>query len=149
MITLLPLKKLLASGLVVCLVVSCDSRARPNLDALLGSNAHHDGDDPEIKEVPKFPLTGDLARAALVDLLRANPRAFQRELDPQEALGQPVKDGRAGHIRAGRFSIDLNERSYAIVVRYGCIFDYRGTFEFKGGRWVASKPHWVSAALVK
>jgi hypothetical protein len=134
------LRKLIATGLAVCLVIFCASRVRPNLGAL---------PTRQQPAVPKSPLTGEQARAALVDLLRNDLTAFQRQLDPDELAKQPVTGNARDRYRVGQFSIDVSAATYQVIIQYGCIFDYRGTFTFERGRWVASKPRWVSAALVK
>ena len=95
-------------------------------------------------------LTAEDARNALIDLLRRNPTAFQRELDPNELARQPLIELRPGTYQLDGFLIQLPAAIYQITIRYGeCIFEYEGDFHFEVGRWVASQPHWTSAAYVK
>jgi hypothetical protein len=147
------LKRLVAVGLLVCVIASCDSGARPDLARLTaapqGKNAAAKTNAVRRREVARSPLTAEEAKAALVELLRRNRTAFQRELDPADLAKEPVTASGSGNYRCGRFTLRVNEASYEAFIQYGCIFHYKGTFDFEGGRWVASQPSWDSAALVK
>lgn len=126
--SLLSVKVLIAAGLVVCLGVACDSSAPGK---------------------PKLALTASHAKDALVELLRKDPRAFQRQLDPNDLAKQPLTGGEAGQYRCGEFQISVPAANYKITIFYGCIFEYAGTFEIEGGRWVAAQPRWTSTGLVR
>jgi hypothetical protein len=97
---------------------------------------------------PARALTAAEAKAALVQLLRESPTAFQREFNSDELEQKPLI-GQDGQYACGDFRISVPDATYEITVRYGCIFEYEGKFLWNGRRWFASKPHWTSAALVK
>jgi hypothetical protein len=142
-----------AIGPLVCLVAVCDSDLRPDLAkptaASQGKNAAAKTSAAPRTEVARSPLTAEAAKAALVELLRRDRKAFQRELDPADLANEPVTASGSGNYRCGRFTLRVSEASYEAFIQYGCVFHYKGTFEFNGGRWVASQPSWDSAALVK
>jgi hypothetical protein len=94
-------------------------------------------------------LTAEEAKSALVELLRESPTAFQRTLDWDDLARQPLIGRRLGRYTCGDFRISLPEARYQITVSYGCVFEYEGTFHLQEGRWMASQPHWTSAALTK
>lgn len=128
------MKTRLAVGATICsaLLVSCDSGC------------------PQSQPVPpQRVLTAEDARGALVELLRGNPTAFQRRFDADDLAKQPLTSEAPGSYLCGGFRIEVAAARYQITVRYGCVFEYEGTFDLQNGRWVASKPHWTSAALVK
>jgi hypothetical protein len=123
--------KLLATGLVVCLITLSFFLYRHSV-------AHS-----------TRGLTAEEARRAMVELLRMDPIAFQREFDSAELAEQPLIGHSAGKCTCGDFRISLPDATYKITVVYGCAFQYEGTFQFQGGRWIASRPNWTSAALIK
>jgi hypothetical protein len=52
----------------------------------------------------------------------------------------------------GAFSFNPSKAIYTFVVRprpdaRACVFEYKGSFVKKGGRWVATPPELVSTAL--
>jgi hypothetical protein len=127
--------RFIPGALAVCLlfVDSCDSG----------------GLQPQGALQPQRGLTAAEAKGALVELLRRDPTAFQRKFNPDDLAKQPVTSQVAGSYRCGEFSIHLTEARYQITVQYGCIFEYHGSFQFRGGRWLASQPYWTSTGLVR
>ena len=126
-----PLMKLVATGLFACLVISAVIVCSP--EVVQGRRG----------------LSAEEARNALIELLQKDPTAFQRKLDWRELAKQPLAGVGAGRYTCGAFRISLPDATYQITVRYGCAFEYAGTFRFEDDRWIASKPQWTSAALVK
>jgi hypothetical protein len=123
--------RLFATGLFVCLAV---------LAVILFS--------PGVVH-PTSGLTTEEAKAALVELLRRAPTAFERKLKWDDLAKQPVITRGPGRHSCGDFRISLPDAKYQITVTHGCVFEYEGTFQFRGKRWTASQPHWTSAGLIK
>jgi hypothetical protein len=94
-------------------------------------------------------LTAEEARRASVELLRKDPTAFQRKFDSDDLAKPPLIGHRPGKYTCADFRISLPDAIYQITVTYGCIFEYEGTFQFQQRQWIASQPHWTSAALVR
>lgn len=107
------------------------------------------------------PLTPELARQALLDMLRTtkttSPIVSDDPLVPAEILAKMAKmelhDGKDGSYYWSMFSIQPAKASYDMRIGpsnpevKACTFFYQGTFQWVNGRWEASAPKLESSAL--
>jgi hypothetical protein len=101
-------------------------------------------------------LTPERAKAALLEMMRSKPGQdliwFQGDV-PDEMGKMTIEDEGGGwYAWTGAFRFNPSAGVYALVVRprpdaRACLFEYKGSFVRKEGRWSATLPEWVSAAL--
>jgi hypothetical protein len=92
---------------------------------------------------PKKPqLTAEQAKDALLRFIRANPKAFIGEPNPDKLAEIPLEaQGETGY-SLGAFEFDLAQPSYfaALCVEGPEPYFYSGAFTQHDGRWTATAP---------
>lgn len=93
-------------------------------------------------------LTGEQAKAAIIDLLRSTDLPYMRGFPLDQFANKAVKNHSDGRASWADFDFDLKAKKYSYWVQRGepntkahFAAEYEGEFEFKEGKWVASKPH--------
>lgn len=97
------------------------------------------GGEPVKDQAPlqEQELTPELARAALVEFVRRDPKAFEGIFDPKVASAEETEK------RLGWFTISVTRKSFGLNLTPrpeslpACTIDYRGKFTFRDGRWQA------------
>src|SRR5262245_35746818 len=114
-------------GLVVCVSGGA---------LLVGCRAAHESTTPE--------LTGDQAKAAMIDLLRSTNLDYMRGFPLDEFASKAVENHADGSASWADFHFDLKARKYSYTVERGepntkahFAAEYEGAFEFIDGKWVA------------
>lgn len=89
-------------------------------------------------------LTGEVARDALLDLIRNQPDLFVGSPDPDRLAKIAIKDQRDGAYHWGLFVIDPAARTYSADLNTsgpGEAYFYNGKFELRWRQWTASRPN--------
>lgn len=97
---------------------------------------------PEIDDSPP-QLTAEMARDALLDLIRNQPDLFAGNPDPDRLTKISLEAQRDGTFHWGRFVIDPGSRTYSADLNTsgpGEAYFYNGKFELRWRQWTASKP---------
>jgi hypothetical protein len=98
-------------------------------------------------------LTGDQAKAALIDLLRSTDLDSMHGFPLDQFANQSVESHPDGSASWADFRFELKARKYSYTVERGerntkshFAAEYEGAFEFIQGKWVASKPrvNWIT-----
>src|SRR5580765_7743937 len=102
----------------------------------------NDPDPPP--QAPPPELTAEIARAALIDLIRSPESGPLSDFPLNDYIGRGV-DGSGDSLSWGPFALDIKEREYKYTVAFGepprvCTWHYSGKFELQEGRWVALPP---------
>jgi hypothetical protein len=82
-------------------------------------------------------LTPDRAKAVLLDLFRAEPRAFMEVPDPAQFAEEKIEKVGDNVYRIGPADVDLGRETFHVAFRRGCVFQFEGQFKRRGGHWVA------------
>lgn len=90
-------------------------------------------------------LTPESARAALVELVRNDPKTFEVKVDPDDLLATQLEDTGTGKYKLGWIGIDIQGHTYSGTLSpanpdAACTIDYAGAFTFENGHWIARKP---------
>jgi hypothetical protein len=102
------------------------------------------------------PLTPERAKEALLAMMRSQPGKdlgwFKGDIPDQMGAMTIEEEGNRWYAWTGAFRFNPSERVYTFVVRprpdaWACAFEYKGSFVSKDGRWSATPPELVSAAL--
>ena len=93
-------------------------------------------------------LTPEVARAALIEMVRSDSRKDLKDFPLEKYLDSPAEKPPYGEWHWGFFDFDLQSKKYDYCVSRGrCDFNYEGTFELRGGRWLATPPQCTSIAM--
>jgi hypothetical protein len=103
-------------------------------------------------------LTPERAKDALMEMIRSkegkNLGWFEGDV-PEEMAKFNIKEYKDGwYAWTGAFLFHPSKAIYTFVVRprpyaRACVFEYKGSFVIKDGRWAATPPELVSTALQK
>jgi hypothetical protein len=106
--------------------------------------------------VQEETLTPERAKEALLDMVRSKPGKelgwFQGDI-PHEMAKMKIEEEEDGwYAWTGAFRFNTSKAIYTFVVRpqpgaRACVFEYKGSFVNKDGRWAATPPELVSTAL--
>ena len=106
--------------------------------------------------VQEETLTPERAKEALLDMVRSKPGKelgwFQGDI-PHEMAKMKIEEEEDGwYAWTGAFRFNTSKAIYTFVVRpqpgaRACVFEYKGSFVNKEGRWSATPPELVSTAL--
>jgi hypothetical protein len=99
---------------------------------------------PELA-APEF--TAEQAKAAMIDLLSSTEFDYMHGFPLDKFASEPVKIHPDGRASWANFYFDLKARKYSYHIERGepntkghFAAEYEGSFEFKQGKWVGSKP---------
>jgi hypothetical protein len=101
-------------------------------------------------------LTPERAKAALLEMMRSKPGQDLGWFDgdiPDEMAKMTIEDEENGwYAWTAGFRFNPSKAIYTLVVRprpgaRACVFEYKGSFVNKEGRWSATPPELVSTAL--
>jgi hypothetical protein len=101
-------------------------------------------------------LTPDLARQALLEMVRSKPGQFQVFGDDKTLAEiskmETVKEENGWYAWTGAFRFNPSEARYVLTIGPGpgvraCVFESEGTFVSKDNRWVAMPPTAERSAL--
>lgn len=98
---------------------------------------------PQVSESPP-KLTAEVARDALLDLIRNKPDLFVGNPDPDRLAKIPLTDERDGTFHWGLFVIDPAARTYSADLNTsgpGEAYFYNGKFALRWRQWTANKPN--------
>jgi hypothetical protein len=107
----------------------------------------------EAPELTTPELTGEQAKAAMIDLLRSTDLDYMRGFPLDQFANKAVKSHQDGSCSWADFHFDLKARKYSYTVERGerntkahFAAQYEGAFEFKQGKWVALEPRvkWIT-----
>lgn len=106
--------------------------------------------EPDRPTEPQAPpeLTTELAKQALVEMLRDNPKAlYGGPAYPTEQLaGEAIGTYENGSCTIGAFSVDLGKANWHLQSSGpGCIWTIDGKFELVGMRWTANLTNCIIA----
>ena len=99
---------------------------------------------PTVDQPP--PLTGDVAREALIELIKSPSPGHLEGFPLEKYVDSPVKRQPQELIASwGPFTLDLAQMEYRFERTSGpiekyCSGSYRGAFELHGTRWLALPP---------
>jgi hypothetical protein len=104
-----------------------------------------------LAEVASPELTAERARTALIELIRSPEPGELKDFPLERFASDGVESGPTSS-SWGPFSLHLTEREYSYARAFGepprvCRWRYRGSFELRGGQWVALPPRIESQAL--
>src|SRR5262245_27250715 len=106
--------------------------------------------------VQEETLTPERAKEALLEMLRSKPGKdlgrFDGGIADEMAKMKIEEDEDGWHAWTGAFRFNTSKAIYTFVVRprpgaRACVFEYKGSFVSKDGRWSATPPELVSTAL--
>jgi hypothetical protein len=99
-------------------------------------------------------LTPERAKEALLDMVRSKPAKelgwFQGDVPDQMAKVKIEEEEDGWYAWTAAFRFNTSKAIYSFVVRPrppACVFQYKGSFVTKDGRWTATPPELVSSAL--
>ena len=102
------------------------------------------------------PLTAERAKEALLEMIRSKEGKELGWFDgdiPEQMSKMNIVEGQDGwYDWTAAFSFNPSKAIYTFVVRprpgaRACLFEYKGSFVSKDGRWIATPPELVSTAL--
>lgn len=83
-------------------------------------------------------LTPERAKVVLTDLFRAEPRAFMEVPGPAQFAAEEIERIDHQTYRIGPAVVCLDRKEYNVAFQRGCLFQFRGKFERRDGRWTAT-----------
>jgi hypothetical protein len=123
------------------------------LTVLAGCSSQTDQPPSAVQEEK---LTPELAKEALLEMMRSKPGkdlGWSKGNIPDEMAKMKIEEDEDGwHAWTGAFRFNTSKAIYTFVVRpkpgaQACVFEYKGSFVNKDGRWSATPPELVSTAL--
>ncbi|MHB1561460.1 MAG: hypothetical protein ACYC61_28765 [Isosphaeraceae bacterium] len=98
---------------------------------------------------PEPVLTAEVARTALVELLRRDGKGLHFPHDPDEVARAKLTGVGKTTYECGGFRVDVARAKYWFAIRYGCVFEFEGAFGLEDGRWVALRPECTLISKVR
>lgn len=91
-----------------------------------------------IRTMPPFKvdLTPERAKDALVEMMRQVPVPLIYPAGAPELRSEKVKESE-GKTRIGVFEVDVAKKTFSLEYTQGCLFSYKGAFEWRDGAWAA------------
>jgi hypothetical protein len=131
-----PFRMLKRSALLV-IVVSISA------GGIIGCNC--DSPQPDATQSPPTRLTAEQARDAMIELIRSEEPGSLEGFPLDRFVNEGVKIGEGDYASWACFSFDLKAREYTYqrkgpVEKKQWHAGYKGKFEFRNGKWIASKP---------
>ena len=123
------------------------------LSVLAGCSLQTEQPPSAVKEAA---LTPERAKEALLAMMRSKPGQelgwFQGDTVDEMAKMKVEQDEDGWHAWTGAFRFNTAKAVYTFIVRprpvaRACVFEYKGSFVNKDGRWSATPPELVSTAL--
>jgi hypothetical protein len=121
---------------------------------LLAACSPHPEQPPSV--VQQEALTPERAKGALLEMIRSKPGQdlgwFQGNIPEEMAKMTIAENGDGWYSWTGAFRFNPSKAIYTFVVEpqpgaRACVFEYKGSFVKKKGRWSATPPELVSTAL--
>jgi hypothetical protein len=83
-----------------------------------------------------------MARQAILDLIRSRPDVFIGDPDADVLAKLPLKERGPHEFDVGAFVVDTESCRYHAEIGHDApeLYEYRGIFEERDGRWVATVP---------
>lgn len=85
------------------------------------------------------PFTAEAAKIAVLDFIRANPKAFEGNPDPERLAKLALQEVEPGIHTLGAFRFDVAKRRFSATIgnEDSFLIVYYGAFEEREGKWIA------------